>query len=171
MSFSTVQIYCVEYGNKLLIKIKPKLPEFYTVTGRVVESESREPVPGATVIIPGSDPLIGAVSDEEGLFQINVPLGMDAIRFSSIGHESRSYNSLHLVPSEVSLPLARQEITEVVIEHHNLPQHEESTVSISYISGQKLERTFGSSIEHSLQGNAPGVFVVRNSGMPGSVSR
>jgi TonB-linked SusC/RagA family outer membrane protein len=162
------EIYCIEYENKLLIKTKPRIPECYTVTGRVVESGSGEPVPGATVIIPGSDPLIGAVSDEEGLFHINVPSALDAIRFSSIGHESRSFDSPHLIPDEVGLSPVKHEISEVVIEHVSLPQHEESTVSISYLSAHKLESTFGSSIEHALQGNASGVFVVRNSGMPGS---
>ncbi len=84
-------IYCVAIENKLLIKLKPELPDFYTVRGKVIDSEKLIPLPGVTVIIPGSEPnLIGAVSDDSGRFQINVPYGMDAIRFSCIGYESQN---------------------------------------------------------------------------------
>ncbi|PLW92425.1 MAG: hypothetical protein C0592_10915, partial [Marinilabiliales bacterium] len=53
------EVFYIEYGNKVLMKKKPDVPEVYTVLGKVIDSGTGEPVPGATVIIPGSDPLEG----------------------------------------------------------------------------------------------------------------
>lgn len=161
-------IYCIEYGNKILIKKKPGLFEVYSVRGKVIESGSGDPVPGATVIIPGTYPLIGAISDNKGVFQINVPLEMDVIQFSCIGYNKLDLTTEQLIPEVIELTPASQEISEVVIEYYKLPVEKESGVAISYISGGRLELIPGSSIENVLMGAAAGVHVVRNSGMPGS---
>ena len=54
------EIYCIEYGNKVLIRKNQAAPVVYTVRGKVIDSRTGQPVPGATVIIPGTDPLIGS---------------------------------------------------------------------------------------------------------------
>jgi len=162
------EIFCIEYGNKILIKKKPEKPEVYSVMGKVIELETKQAVPGVTVIIPGTDPLIGSISDEMGIFHINVPLGMDVIRFSCVGYQERDLNIEKYIPAKIELTPARQEISEVVIEYYNLPIDIESGVAVSYIFGDKLESIPGASIENTLIGAASGVYVVRNSGMPGS---
>jgi len=161
-------IYCVAYENKLLIKPKPELPDFYTVTGKVIDSDSGEPILGAAVFIPGSNPLIGAVSDESGKFRINVPHGMDAIRFSCIGYESRSLNPGQQVQGSIGLVPRSMEIEEVVVDIYRLPVKMESSVAISYLNGDRLERIGGAALEDALQGGVSGIHVVRNSGMPGA---
>ncbi len=162
------KIYCVAYGNKLLIKRKPELPKFYTVRGKVIDSGNGDPILGVTVIIPGSDPLIGSVTDDSGLFRINVPNGMDAIRFSCIGYESLKLNPEHQIPGTIGLMPKSMEISEAVIDSYKLPVKMESSVAISYLSGEKLERIQGGGIENALQGSVSGIHVVRNSGMPGA---
>jgi len=42
-------IYCVEFGNKLLIRQKTKIPEVYLVRGKVMNALTKEPIPGVTV--------------------------------------------------------------------------------------------------------------------------
>jgi TonB-linked SusC/RagA family outer membrane protein len=160
------EAYCIEYGNKILLKMKPRIPEVYTVTGKVIESGTGEPVPGASVIIPGTT--IGSVSDEEGVFRINVPLGMDMIRFSCIGYQERYLNTGQSVPEEIELNPTTLEISEAVIVDYVLPIDKISGVAVSQLSGDMLEQIPGTSIEQVLVGAAPGVYVVRNSGMPGA---
>ena len=162
------QVYCLEYGNKILLKMKPQIPELYTVSGKVIESGTGAPVPGVTVIIPGTEPLEGSVSDEKGMFQIDVPVGMDMIRFSCIGYQQRDLNTGQLVPEEVELTPSTLEISEIVIADYILPVDKNSGVNVSQLSGEMLDKSPGSSIENALIGAAPGVYAIRNSGMPGA---
>jgi TonB-dependent SusC/RagA subfamily outer membrane receptor len=160
--------YRIEYGNKLMLKQKLANPEVYTVKGRVVERDSRLPIPGATVIIPGTDPLIGTVTGEDGSFSINIPLGMDVIRFSCIGFESRTLSAGRRSNAEISLDTKKQEITGIEIIKYTTPVIPEVNAAVSYIPSDILHRIPAASIDQVLQGNASGVHVVNNSGMPGA---
>ncbi|MBN1339040.1 MAG: TonB-dependent receptor [Bacteroidales bacterium] len=59
-----------------------------TVKGCVVDADTEIPLPGATVVISGTEPLLGASADAEGFFRIEkVPLGRYDIRISFMGFE------------------------------------------------------------------------------------
>src|SRR5690606_17768967 len=55
------------------------------VTGKVIDSKG-EPLAGATVKIKGTNS--GTVTDANGVFRINLPLGNETLIISSIGFES-----------------------------------------------------------------------------------
>nr|NQU92622.1 carboxypeptidase-like regulatory domain-containing protein [Bacteroidota bacterium] len=60
-----------------------------TIKGRVLDSESGVSLPGATVIIPGTEPLIGTVTNIDGYYRIeNVLVGRYDLQVSFIGYES-----------------------------------------------------------------------------------
>ncbi|CAG5069681.1 hypothetical protein DYBT9623_02417 [Dyadobacter sp. CECT 9623] len=60
-----------------------------TVKGRVVDTESQQPVIGANVIITSLSPILGGVTDTEGYFRIpQVPVGRHAIKITSIGYDN-----------------------------------------------------------------------------------
>ncbi|WP_439555034.1 TonB-dependent receptor [Dyadobacter sp.] len=59
-----------------------------TVKGRVLDTESQQPVIGANVIITSLNPVQGAATDAEGNFRIeHVPVGRHAIRITSVGYD------------------------------------------------------------------------------------
>lgn len=59
-----------------------------TVRGTVVDKVSKTTLPGATVIIIGSDPLIGSTTDPDGNFKLTkVPVGTHSIKISYIGYK------------------------------------------------------------------------------------
>ena len=59
-----------------------------TVKGKVVDKESLITLPGANVIIPGTNPLLGAITDHDGNFKIeNVPVGRFNIQISYLGYD------------------------------------------------------------------------------------
>jgi len=56
------------------------------IIGRVVNKSTQSPVPGVTVIV--LETKLGAITDSQGRFEINnVPVGMVAVQFSSVGYE------------------------------------------------------------------------------------
>jgi hypothetical protein len=60
-----------------------------TIRGTIADETSEITLPGATVLLLGTDPMIGAVTDFDGNFIIeNVPVGRYTIGISFVGYES-----------------------------------------------------------------------------------
>ncbi len=61
-----------------------------TVRGRIIDNDSKIPVIGATAVIQGSNPILGASADIDGYFTIkNVPIGRVNIAISALGYEKQ----------------------------------------------------------------------------------
>jgi len=59
-----------------------------TIRGRVIDVDSKAPLPGANIIITGIDSFIGAASDIDGKFRIaKVPVGRRGLKVSFVGYE------------------------------------------------------------------------------------
>ena len=59
-----------------------------TIKGKVFDEQIRFSLPGATVVVVGSEPLIGTVSDDDGNFTLlNVPVGRVDLVVSFVGYE------------------------------------------------------------------------------------
>ncbi|MBX2964052.1 MAG: TonB-dependent receptor [Cyclobacteriaceae bacterium] len=59
-----------------------------TIRGKIVDQVTQFPLPGATVVILNTDPLIGATTDTEGEFKIQkLPIGTYTLRISFIGYK------------------------------------------------------------------------------------
>jgi hypothetical protein len=56
--------------------------------GTVRDRTTQEPVTGVTVVLDGTEPLIGAVTDVGGRFRIVAPAGSYNVRFSFIGYKT-----------------------------------------------------------------------------------
>ena len=72
-----------------------------TVSGTVLDHQ-RKPLPGATVLIPGTT--IGAVTDTRGSYSITVPNGASSLQFSYVGYIPRTEritgNTMNVVMQE-----------------------------------------------------------------------
>lgn len=72
-----------------------------TVSGTVFDHQ-RKPLPGATVLIPGTT--IGAVTDTRGSYSITVPNGASSLQFSYVGYIPRTEritgNTMNVVMQE-----------------------------------------------------------------------
>jgi len=68
---------------------------FQKIRGQVVDRLTQTPLPGANIIIPDSDPLLGTISDGEGNFVIeNVPIGRVTISASFMGYKSQTFSNI-----------------------------------------------------------------------------
>lgn len=60
-----------------------------SIKGVVLDQQTLSPLPGATVILMGSDPVMGAVTDSLGLFRIgHIPIGTHRIKVSYLGYST-----------------------------------------------------------------------------------
>ncbi|SIO23234.1 TonB-dependent receptor [Algoriphagus halophilus] len=59
-----------------------------TIRGKVVDQISQLAMPGATIMILNTDPLVGEITDEYGEFKMkNVPIGQYTLRVSFVGYK------------------------------------------------------------------------------------
>lgn len=66
-----------------------------TVRGTILDTDSKLPLIGVAVSIPGTIPLIGTATDENGNFRLeNVPTGRISIQLSYLGYESQTIPNL-----------------------------------------------------------------------------
>jgi hypothetical protein len=60
-----------------------------TIKGVVIDKDSKAPICGAYVMLENTDPLMGALSDNDGIFRIEkVPLGRYSVKSGYIGYET-----------------------------------------------------------------------------------
>lgn len=122
------------------------------VKGKVLDVQSESPLYGANIILIGSDPLIGAVSDPDGNFRIEkVPIGRQSFSVQYIGYKSITIpNVLVTSGKEVVLELKLEEsvesLQEVVITSEtdkDLPINELAKVSARTFSLEEVTRFSG----------------------------
>ncbi|MCK4464828.1 MAG: carboxypeptidase-like regulatory domain-containing protein [Bacteroidales bacterium] len=123
-----------------------------TIKGKVYDSETQIGLPGATIVILGSDPLIGVSTDTDGFFKIeNVTVGRVNLQVSYVGYE-RCFISELLVSSgkEIVLNIPIQEsvatLKEVVVKHElqkEKPLNSMATLSARTFSVEEAQRFAG----------------------------
>ncbi len=121
--------------------------------GVVKDAQTEMPLPGATVMILGSDPVKGTATDTSGRFRMeNLPLGRMDIQVSMVGYMPRVLRNLLLVSGrelvlEINMDEHMIELEEVVVrpEHRkDQPMHEMALVSARSFSVEETERYAGS---------------------------
>lgn len=69
-----------------------------TVRGLITDTDSKAPIIGANIVLVGSNPIQGSVSDVNGQFVIaGVPVGYHSIKVSSIGYDDMVSTNLLVV--------------------------------------------------------------------------
>lgn len=123
-----------------------------TIRGTILDSDSKSPIYGAQVLVAGSDPLIGAVTDFDGIFRLEkVPLGKVSIQVSYLGYEGQTIPNIEVMTGkEVVLNLYLQEsvvqMNEVVVtatEHTGEALNEMSLISSRSVSLEQSKRYAG----------------------------
>ncbi|EOZ97842.1 TonB-dependent receptor [Indibacter alkaliphilus LW1] len=81
-----------------------------TVRGKVTDHITKSPIPGANVMVLGSDPLIGAVTDGSGDFRITqVPVGTHTLRIGFIGYKD-------VILAQVQVNSGKETVLTIVLE-------------------------------------------------------
>ena len=81
------------------------------VRGTIVDVDSKLPLPGATLVILDTNPLVGTSTDINGIFRFEkIPLGRIAVKISYIGYETKTISDIVVNSGkEVVLDLSIQE--------------------------------------------------------------
>ena len=136
-----------------------------SISGHVTESSSGFSLPGANVVIKGSN--IGTQTDSEGYFSIQAKKG-ETLIISYIGFIDQEIVIGDATNIQITLVEDASDLDEVVIVGYGSQKKSVVTGAISSIRAADLEDQPILRIDQSLQGRTSGVTVAANSGQPGS---
>lgn len=90
-----------------------------TIKGRVIDKASQTSLPGASVVVEGTNPLMGTITNSEGYFRIdNVPIGRHTLHISYMGYSPAVVSELMVGSGkEINLEIG---LTETVSELNEL---------------------------------------------------
>jgi len=124
-------------------------PLTQTIRGTVVDKISQSSLPGASVVVLNSTPLIGATTDPDGNFKLErIPIGIHTIRVSFIGYKDITIPNVTVNSGkEVVLTLSIEEditqLNEIVVRpdlEKNKPINEMATVSTRTFSVEETRK-------------------------------
>ena len=137
-----------------------------TVTGRILDEVSNEPLPGANAVLKGT--AIGSITDLDGYFTVgNVPTGDQVIVISYVGYENIertiSVTSGTTDLGTISLKLGAVGLKEVeVIASFAIDR--QTPVAVSTINGKYISEKVGSQEFPEILRNTPSVYVTKQGG-------
>ncbi|MBN1542121.1 TonB-dependent receptor [candidate division KSB1 bacterium] len=150
----------------LLVAVLPALAVNGSIHGRVIDADTREPLPGANIQILGT--LRGASADPDGRFEIDrIPPGIYTVRVSMIGFRAHSVENIRVQPqrsTELTAELQQTAIQFdpiVVLAGKTQQRLDQASVSISVVSSSEIERRNPMDLQQALE-SAPGVHFVGN---------
>ena len=136
-----------------------------TVRGSVVDASTREPMIGVSVMEQGTRN--GVVTDLDGNFVLQHVKSGATIRFSYVG-----FKDVTLPAAKASGEIVMEEddktLTEVVVVGYGTQKKVNLSGAVSAVDGEKLAAKPSSDVLSAMQGELPGVAVLRSSGEPGS---
>ncbi|MGQ7868634.1 SusC/RagA family TonB-linked outer membrane protein [Sunxiuqinia sp. sy24] len=137
-----------------------------SISGKIAEEATGEPLPGATILVPGTT--IGTVSDFDGNYLLEVPAGSEKLQFSMIGFEKQIIDITGLEVINVMMATETTALNEVVVTGYSTQSRAEMTTSIAKLDTKVLESAPRSNAATALQGTIAGLKVTQTTGQPGS---
>jgi TonB-linked SusC/RagA family outer membrane protein len=143
----------------------PPRPVAMTVSGRV-QSERKEPVPGASIGLTGT--ARGTFAGEDGMFSIAGVHKGDTLKISCVGYETKEIAIRGAAPLDISLHTFASTLDETVVIAYGTTTRRLNTGSVSKVTQQAIGVQPVADPLAALQGRVPGLLVTASSGIPGS---
>lgn len=150
----------------LLIPVSAFAQTQRTVTGTVID-ENGEPLIGATVKVVGES--IGAATDIEGNFSVNVPKSAKQLVISYVGYDNLTVD----ITSDnmtITMKPNSELLDEVVVIGYGVRKKDDLTGSVSTVSEKDFNKGMISSPEELVNGKIAGVQIVNGGGSPTAAS-
>ena len=154
-------------------KAEGELGYTQSIRGRIIDKDSEMALIGATIILLGTNPPIGTVSDNNGEFTLeSVPIGRQGIKVSYIGYNSAVLKNILLEPGKqlvLNISLIEQVITteEVVVKAFTRKDkaiNKMASISARSFTVEETERFAGSLGDPSrMVSNYAGVSMINDS--------
>lgn len=142
------------------------LAQNLSVTGIIRDNETKEPLPGATVVVVGTTQ--GTISDFDGNYTISAPSGA-SLSFSSLGYQTQVVIVGQDETLDISL-LGNNELDEIVVVGYGSQKRSNIVGSVATVNVDKATQNPTTNVSELLRGRAAGVQVNLGDARPGGNS-
>jgi len=136
------------------------------ISGRVVEIATGEALAGVSVIEKGTNN--GVASDLNGNFTLTVSKTNAVLEVSFLGYTSLSYSLNGQTEIVIQMSEDTKLLDEVVVVGYGVQKKVNLTGAVSAVGGSEIASRTTTDVLSAMQGQMPGVTVLRSSGQPGS---
>jgi len=137
-----------------------------TITGVVTDAETNEPLPGANIIVKGTN--VGQISDFDGNYNITVPSTSSVLEFTFMGFITQDIVVGNNTTIHVIMQPDAQSLEEVVVVGYGTKKKANLTGAVQQISSKELEDRVVIDPVKALQGAVPGLNITYSSGQVNS---
>jgi iron complex outermembrane receptor protein len=141
-----------------------------SITGRVVDSTTQQPVANATVSVVGTQ--VGALTRADGRYFLNgVPTGAQRLRVARIGFGAQevpvTVTDGATATVDFTIVAVAATLSEVVVTGYGQQRREAITGSVAQIDADQANKGVMTNPNQLIQGRVTGVTIVTNNGEPG----
>ena len=134
------------------------------ITG-MVKDEKGNPAANASVIVKGSK--IGATTNSDGTFSLDVPSQKSVLQISSLGYQVKEAVVGNKTNFDFDLAVSTSQLNEVVVVGYGTQRKATLTGAVSSVKGAEIVKSPATNVSNSLVGRVPGLTAVQPSGEPG----
>lgn len=135
-----------------------------SVTGKVIDAEMNQPLPGANIMVKGSS--LGTQSDFDGFFSIDVQVG-ETLIVSYLGYVTQELVIENNVALQIELSPSANSLDEVIVVGYGSTSKKKIISAVSVVDDKALKQIPVPTVSNALEGLAAGLFVSQGSGEPG----
>jgi TonB-linked SusC/RagA family outer membrane protein len=143
-------------GIKLHVESVLQQPQRRDITGTVRDNRG-QPIPGVAVIVKGTT--IGAVTGNNGNFQLSIPPDAQVLEFSFVGMKRQEVTATGRTLFEVVLEEETFGVDEVIVVGYGTQKRSDITGTVASLGKERLEMVPNLNIAQAIQGSIPGIMV------------
>lgn len=155
-------------ASLILLLSFPSFAQQKTVTGRVQETDTRQPLPGVTVTVKGTTNSVA--SDATGSFSITVPDNNAVLVITNIGYAPQEVRVGNQTTVMVSLVNENKQLGEVVVVGYGTQRRRDLTGSVASLRPEDFNQGVVVNPQQLMQGRVAGVNIAASSGKPGGAN-
>lgn len=146
--------------------VKPTGTPKVIIKGKVLDSDAKKPLVGATVLIKGTSN--GSITDINGNYALSLaPEDGIIVSFTYVGYNSKDVMLGRKSMIDVTLSPSSMEVDDVVVIGYGERTKKELISSVSTITADELKESTSANVLSLLQGRVAGLEVNQQSGAPG----
>ncbi len=137
------------------------------VTGTVKDAETKEPLPGATIVVRGST--IGTTTDIDGNYSIYVTSQEDILEYSYVGYLKKEMTVGSQTIIDIVLKADTKSLEEVVVTAVGIKAEKKSLgYAVQEVKGDDITSTSQANVVNALSSKVAGIEVTSSAGTPGA---
>lgn len=137
-----------------------------TITGTVSDAKSGETLPGANIVVKGTQN--GTMSGADGSFTLEIKPGADTLVISFIGYQRTEVPVTSRQNYDIAIAPKAKALDEVVVIGYGTVKKSDLTGSVTSVKGEELTKISSSNPLEAMKGKMAGAQISSSSGEPGS---